>query len=64
MAMNMNVMQPMNNSITNNFGAGGMGMSASGGNSMTAGGGGGGGGNGGMGTVSNQKSDPFAGLGF
>jgi hypothetical protein len=66
----MNIMQPMNNSISSNFGnsGGGMGMFASGGSvtAAVAGGssGGGGGGKGGVGTTMNQKSNPFAGLGF
>mmetsp|Transcript_20198 Transcript_20198/g.28854 ORF Transcript_20198/g.28854 Transcript_20198/m.28854 type:complete len:507 (-) Transcript_20198:62-1582(-) len=60
MAMNMNVMQPMSNSISNNFGA----MSISGGSSAAVPGGGGGKGGGGSSVATAQKADPFAGLGF
>eukprot|EP00584_Thalassiosira_punctigera_P025883 CAMPEP_0172578432 /NCGR_PEP_ID=MMETSP1067-20121228/138733_1 /TAXON_ID=265564 ORGANISM="Thalassiosira punctigera, Strain Tpunct2005C2" /NCGR_SAMPLE_ID=MMETSP1067 /ASSEMBLY_ACC=CAM_ASM_000444 /LENGTH=489 /DNA_ID=CAMNT_0013371129 /DNA_START=34 /DNA_END=1503 /DNA_ORIENTATION=- len=49
-AMNINVMQPMNNCISNNFGARPTAVSAAGGNTAAA--------------KTNQKRDPFAGLGF
>ena len=54
-AMNMNVMQPMNNSISNNFGAAG-GMMPAGGTSANNGGP--------KQQMANSKPDPFAGLGF
>ena len=53
MAMNINVMQPMNNSISNNFGSGSAGAVVNSGTATRN-----------SGEKGNQKSDPFAGLGF
>merc|ERR1719203_877758 len=59
LAMNVNVMQPMNNTISNNFGVG-FGAAPSSANLSSPGRQAGGGSN----ALNNKKPDPFAGLGF